>query len=141
MRNKAPLALMEQLIMVLVFALAAALCLQVFIFSDRVSRRNEAVDRAVLEAQNAAESLKSVRGDFALAAELHGGSYDGRTWGRLYNEDWELEHGDKGAYCLLATPADSGAVLLGSAEVTVCTAKGDVLVSLPVAWQEVDGRG
>ena len=32
-------------------------------------------------------------------------------------------------------------MLLGSAEVTVYTAEGDVLVSLPVAWQEVDARG
>lgn len=32
MRSKAPLALMEQIIMVLVFALSAALCLQVFGF-------------------------------------------------------------------------------------------------------------
>ena len=31
MKNKAPLPLMEQLIMVLVFALAAALCLQGFV--------------------------------------------------------------------------------------------------------------
>lgn len=30
MRSKAPLALMEQMVMVLVFALAAALCLQAF---------------------------------------------------------------------------------------------------------------
>ena len=30
MRSKAPLALMEQMVMVLVFALAAALCLQSF---------------------------------------------------------------------------------------------------------------
>ena len=54
MRSKAPLALMEQLVMVLVFALAAALCVQVFVLSYQTSRRNEARDRAVLEAQNAA---------------------------------------------------------------------------------------
>lgn len=34
MRSKAPLVLMEQLVMVLVFALAAALCVQVFVLSD-----------------------------------------------------------------------------------------------------------
>ena len=34
MRSKTPLALMEQMVMVLVFALAAALCLQVFVVSD-----------------------------------------------------------------------------------------------------------
>ena len=139
MRNKAPLALMEQLMMVLVFALAAALCLQVFIFSDRSSRRKEAVNRAVLEAQNAAEELKSVHGDFTRAAELYGGSYDGRTWDWSYDENWKKDNGT--AYHLLVLPADGGPMLLGSAEVTVYTAEGDVLVSLPVAWQEVDARG
>ena len=58
MRSKAPLALMEQLVMVLVFALAAALCVQVFVLSSRTSRWNESRDRAVVEAQNAAELLK-----------------------------------------------------------------------------------
>ena len=39
MRSKAPLALMEQMVMVLVFALAAALCLQAFALADRISRQ------------------------------------------------------------------------------------------------------
>jgi Tfp pilus assembly protein PilX len=58
-RSKTPLALMEQLVMVLVFALAAALCVQVFVLSDRTSRYGEARDRALLEAQSAAEALKA----------------------------------------------------------------------------------
>ena len=37
MHSKAPLALMEQIIMLLVFALSAALCLQVFALSGRIS--------------------------------------------------------------------------------------------------------
>ena len=80
MRSKTPLAMMEQLLMLLVFALAALVCLQVFVFSGQTSRRNEARDRAVLEAQNAAEELKSLRGDITLAAELYGGSCDGQIW-------------------------------------------------------------
>ena len=67
MRNKSPLALMEQLVMVLVFALAAALCLQVFMFADLTSERNAAIDRAVTECQNAAEILKASGGDLAHA--------------------------------------------------------------------------
>ncbi|MEI3306106.1 MAG: hypothetical protein V8R40_08850 [Dysosmobacter sp.] len=47
MRSKAPLALMEQLVMVLVFALAAALCVQVFVLSGQTSRWNAARDRAL----------------------------------------------------------------------------------------------
>ena len=34
MRSKSPLVLMEQLVMVLAFALAAALCLRAIIWSD-----------------------------------------------------------------------------------------------------------
>ena len=37
MRSKAPLLLMEQMVMLLVFALAAALCLQAFVKSDGLS--------------------------------------------------------------------------------------------------------
>ena len=55
MKSKAPLSLMEQLIMLLVFALAAALCLQVFVLSAQISRRCKATDHAVTAAQNAAE--------------------------------------------------------------------------------------
>ena len=139
MRSKAPLALMEQLVMVLVFALAAALCVQVFVLSDRTSRRNKDRDRAVLAAQNAAEEVKSVRGDFALAAALYGGTWNGQLWGRSYDKNWKQDSGT--AYNLLVVPADSGDVLLGAAEVTVYTAEGDLLFTLSVAWQEVADHG
>ena len=69
MRSKAPLVLMEQAVMVLVFALAAALCLRAFVWSDQLSRQNEARDRALLEVQNAAEALKHTGGDMAHAQE------------------------------------------------------------------------
>ena len=132
------MALMEQLVMVLVFALAAALCVQVFVLSDRTSRRNEARDRAVLAAQNAAEEVKSVRGDFAQAAALYGGTWNGQLWGRSYDADWARDGDD---YHVLVTPADSGDALLGAAEVTVYTAEGDLLFTLSVAWQEVADHG
>ena len=62
MRSKTPLALMEQVVMVLVFALAAALCLQVFVFSNQMSEKNRDTDRAVVLAQNTAELLKACGG-------------------------------------------------------------------------------
>ena len=139
MRSKAPLALMEQLVMVLVFALAAALCVQVFVLSDQTSRRNEARDRAVLEAQNAAEELKSVHGDFDRLTDLYGGTWNGQLWVRSYDKNRKQNNGT--AYNLLVVPADSGEALLGIAEVMVYTAEGDLLVSLPVAWQEVADHG
>lgn len=58
MRNKTLLVLLEQLVMVLVFALSAAFCLRVFVLSDRISREQETMTQAVLQAQNMAELLK-----------------------------------------------------------------------------------
>lgn len=59
MKNKASLMLMEQLVMILVFALCAALCLQCFVAADRISEETALRDEAVLLAQNTAESLKT----------------------------------------------------------------------------------
>ena len=58
MKNKASLLLMEQLIMILVFALAAALCLQVFAKSAQIAQETACRDKAVQVAQNGAELWK-----------------------------------------------------------------------------------
>ena len=134
MRSKAPLALMEQLVMVLVFALAAALCVQAFALSSQLSRRNEAQDRGLLEAQNAAETLKSLHGDCAQAAKSYGGDWDGSVWTLSLDENWQ-PCTENAAYRVQITPEDSGDTLLGTATVTVQNADGDTLATLPVAWQ------
>lgn len=67
MKNKAPLALMEQMVMLLVFALAAALCLQVFIKSDEISLRSQARSDAALAAQNVAEIARHSGGSIEHA--------------------------------------------------------------------------
>ncbi|MBR4290203.1 MAG: hypothetical protein IKT52_06155 [Oscillospiraceae bacterium] len=59
MKSKAPLFLMEQLVMLLVFALAAALCLSVFARVNAISLQIVRRDEAVLLAQNAAELLQA----------------------------------------------------------------------------------
>lgn len=138
MKNKAPLALMEQLVMVLVFALAAALCLQVFICADQMSRRNQMYDRAVLAAQSAAETIKYVRGDQQLAAQTMGGSWDGDTWQLWYNEDGTMvENRELADFWLCVTETDSGQPMLATAEVTART-NDEPLFEFTVAWQEVD---
>ena len=59
MKSKASLSLMEILVMVLIFALAAALCLQIFAKARTISLETARQDEAVLLAQNGAELLKS----------------------------------------------------------------------------------
>ena len=139
MKNKAPLVLMEQLVMVLVFALAAALCVRAFALADSQSKQLETCDRALLEAQNAAETLKSCGGDYREAAELCRGNWDGTTMQIFYDENWQAAEEETAVYTLAVTPAESGNTLLGRAEVTVTAHGGAPLCVLPTAWQEVDG--
>ena len=86
MKSKAPLLLMEQMVMLVVFALAAALCVQAFVRSDAASARNEARDEAVVLCQNAAEAVRHSGGNFNEAAEKVGLEFgQGSTMGRDYD--------------------------------------------------------
>ena len=130
MRSKAPLVLMEQLIMVLVFAIAAALCLRVFAGSGNLSKQYEMTDRAVLEAQAVAESLKHSKTEPS----------DGQLI-VSYDENW-LPTSDAAAYYLHITCSRPNSYLV-QANISVCTADGKELFALPVAWQtepEVSGN-
>ena len=75
MKSKVSLQLMEQLMMILVFALAAALCLQVFAKAGEISRQTEDYDRAVTLAANAAEVLKATAGEIEAAEALSRDGY------------------------------------------------------------------
>lgn len=125
--------------MVLVFALTAALCLQAFSLSDRLSRGNAARDQAILRAEDAAEIMRSCHGDGAAAAQLFGGSWAGGVLTARYDGDWQETDGDP-AYTLTVTPEESGQEKLEEAEVRVASGDGTVLWTLPIAWQEVDGH-
>lgn len=59
MKSKASLSLMELLVMILIFALAAALCMQVFARTQEISLETVRRDEAVVLAQNGAELLKA----------------------------------------------------------------------------------
>lgn len=137
MRSKAPLALMEQMIMVLVFALAAALCLRAFAAADALSREKEARDRAITEGQSMAEIYKSAAGDAPLAAARYGGRAGTEGWVCLFDGAWALT-GDPGeaVYRLEVVP-QAGEPGLGTAQVSGTRVKdGLSLFSFPVAWQE-----
>lgn len=140
MRSKAPLAMMELTIMVLVFALAAALCLRAFAWSDTRSVRNEARDQAMLQAERAAEVLKHSRGDFARASAVLGGSWDCSVWTIFYDTQWQQADGPS-PYTLFVQPEDSRQLYLGQANVEVTDSSGACLVQLTVCWQEGDEYG
>jgi len=136
MRSKAPLVMMEQMVMLLVFALAAALCLQAFSKSDGISKRVEARDHAVTLCESVAELAKNSgeAPDDALAAAAGklGYSFENGVLMANFDEDWNM--GADGVYHLTAQAVPSDIPGLYSACVTV-EHENDVLFELTVAWQ------
>lgn len=139
MKNRGTLVLIEQAVMLLVFALAAVLCLRAFLWANETSREIIARDGAMLQAQNAAEVLKHTRGDFDAAAEQAGGIRDGEHWVVFYDEDWNVTVEDP-AYTLRAVSGRSDLEYLGRAEVSVYQGEAELAV-LEVCWQEVSAHG
>ena len=136
MKNKAPLALMEQLIMILVFALASALCLRLFVYSDRVSVSGAARDQAAAVVQNAAEALKLSGGSMESLAGLLGGEADADIWRMGYDSSWQETDEKRPAFIAEAKITEDDIPLMGSAEVSASTADGKPLFQVTVCWQE-----
>ncbi len=124
MRGKSPLVIMEIVVMLLVFAVAAAMCLGAFALAEDISEQTELRSEAVLRAQNCAETLRQLDGDFAGAAESLGGSWNGETLSAQYP-----------GLSLEAAETESGHELLGKARITVSDDGGEELFTLECAWQ------
>lgn len=144
MRSKAPLLLMEQMVMLLVFALAAAICLQAFVKSDGLSGASEDRDRAVTLCQEAAEAVRHSGGDpkhaLTRAAELLDTTYGGysETYPLQinYSADWTRSESREYAYCLRACGLESGVPGLCKALVKVSDSTDTrTLFEIEVAWQ------
>lgn len=135
MKNKAPLMLMEIMILMLAFAFSTALCIKAFVKSDEISRRSEARDNAVIIVENVAERLRNNGGDLAktameLDADLNGNTivinYDKYT----HKTDNVSEYQMKAELC----PAKMKG--MGEARISVSDKKSDELFSISVMWQE-----
>lgn len=124
MKSKSPLIMLEQLLMLLVFALAAALCLQAFTLADSLSKGAGQQDSAILEVQKAAETIKYCGGDMEQAAEMLDGQWNDNLL-QVISDD-----------CIIyAEKQDSGMALMGSARLWAEDDEGQELFAISVAWQ------
>lgn len=124
MKHKSQLRIIEQTIMILVFAIAAAICLKAFFATSEISSGLRLRDLAVTEVQNTAETLKATGGDFDETAGLLGGEYDGNT----------IRTGFEG-FTVCAVPIHEEG-LPPEAEITALDEAGNALFSIRAAWQE-----
>jgi len=138
-KSKAPLVMLEQMVMLLVFALAAALCLQAFVKSDAASRESEARDRAANLCQSMAEEMRLNGGRAPEAASAVLGDGWQCSTGQFsvpLNEDMTPAALDADApYRLEVCASDNQAPGLDGAGIQVSTPDGETLFSLEVLWQ------
>ena len=88
-RSKTPLFLMELIIMLLVFSISAAVCLQVFSGAKKISEESRKLDAAVMKAQTIAECWKASHGDLEETAEMLNVIPD-ETGFKVYDEENQL---------------------------------------------------
>lgn len=123
MKPKMPKMLIELTVMLLVFALAAALCLQGFLWADGTSRQQEQKAEAWQQLQNHAQKIQAAPRE---------------NWETqlCFDENWQQTKEDP-AYLLQVTRETPENALLGAATVTVQTAAGQILAQSRICWQEV----
>lgn len=124
-RSKAPLALMEQIIMILVFALASAICLQAFVYADHLSRTGEQTHTAMTKAQQVAEYCKANKGDLDKICEVLPGDKIGE---RLI-----IPYPDEGMVVSLQLTENTA--YLQKAKVSVRDQDGEEVYAIDIAWQ------
>lgn len=136
MKNKASLVLMEQLVMILVFSVAAAVSLGIFAKAHQISQQSENLDTAVFLAQNAAETVKTTRGDLASCCRILNGTLQDDTLCVTYGR--HLQADADGEYSLFLQKLPKDDPFLGRADIWVVLAEKpeETIFSLNVSWQE-----
>ncbi|MCL2391499.1 MAG: hypothetical protein FWC66_02675 [Oscillospiraceae bacterium] len=139
-RSKSTLFLIEQLIVIAVFAICAAACISILANAFFLARDSRDVSNALLVAERVAESFKAFAGDFEKTAEMSGGTRavleDGSEVVLVFiNEQWQVsDEADAHFFLKLSGDYDFALSNLLSSELSVVRmATGESLVAFPVA--------
>ena len=87
-RSKSGLFLMELIIAICFFAIASAICVQLFARAHTLSQRSKGIQMAVMNAQSVAEGFRGLEGDIdALASFWRASASDGSfvVW---FDDEW-----------------------------------------------------
>ena len=126
--SRSALFLMELIFAILFFAIASAVCVQLFVRAHLTSRDTQDLNQAMAGAQSAAAVLQAEQGDLAAASVLLEGSQmeDGVLTLR-YDADWQpAEEEAQTSYLLQMTPDEEQ-----TTQITVTRIEdGEVLIVL-----------
>ena len=138
-RSKSTLFLIEQLIVIAVFAICATACVKIVTSAYFYAIDSRDVSNAIFAAESGADSFKSVSGDFGEAAVLLGGFTENRDGSVVlvvyYDDKWQVSGKESAQYVLNLAGKPSGTLpsRLFNGELSIARTDGDELVSIPVA--------
>lgn len=127
--------LCELLIAILVFAVAAAVCVRIFVFANFTATDSSTLNHAVIAAQNGAECFKATGGDLSEAAKLLGTAGNGNAITIYMDQNWKSTNDENAPY-LVTVERTSRQVGCVNGEVTVSENAGDPLYVLTVSAEE-----
>jgi len=138
-RSRSTLFLIEQLIVVAVFAICSAACVRILASSYLTARESKDVTNAILVAESGAESFKAFVGDMGKTAETLGGAAS-ETGGVgeavvYYDRQWKACGADGASYVfrLVGLEPEARAPSLLQGVINVERITGESLVSFTVA--------
>jgi len=138
-RSKSTLFLIEQLIVVAVFAVCSAACVKILATAYFSAKESTEISNAILIAESAAESYKAVSGDVAEVARLLGGTSDSSESSVAatvyYDKQWQVCGLDEASYIfrLIGIKPGNPSWLLLSGEILIASLAGEEILSLAVA--------
>ena len=137
--SRSTLFLIEQLIVVAVFAICSAACARILTYAFFTAKESKDVSNAILVAESAAESYKAVSGDIGKVAQMLGGSsgvIEGDATATVYyDKQWQVCAVDEADYCLRLMNGKPGSLSssLFFSEILVEKLTGEELVAFTVA--------
>jgi type II secretory pathway pseudopilin PulG len=147
-RSKSTLFLIEQLIVIAVFAICAAACISILTASFFYATDAQAAGNAILKAETAAELYKATGGDIIMIAEFLGGVVksggDGQS-GAIhaavyYNQAWQISNEASAIFVLrinsTGTSYSAHGIMLESGGITVEKITGERFVDFPLAARQ-----
>jgi len=139
-RSKSTLFLIEQLIVVAVFAICSAACVRIMTFAFFTAQDSRDVKNAILVAELGCESYKAVSGDIGKVAEILGGKRDSVDGADAvvvyYDRQWQVCAEDNANYALRLVNKKpslaSSYLIIGELSVEKSTGEGLIAFELAV---------
>lgn len=104
-------SLIELVVAVALFAVAAAICVRIFAGAKALSDEGARLSRSVIAAQTVAESFKATGGSAEKTARLCGGDLGGEGFTVSYDEDF-APSGGEGRYLLTGAVSEENGVIM-----------------------------